>query len=273
MAKATGHDDCPFTGMLQPVQQDPKIEVRVGKLEGAVETLAKDMSDMARNITGLGTEIGNLRSTLADKIDTMGQRMADKTKPNMQAITLFVTIGLAVLGMAGSLAGVVMNNHSSQIAELKAGLDTARAQHERAQYEKGQSDAFVKMAEQRMIENAAKFRDLDDKLQREMALINNTTESKVKALDDKLQLEFNGLHKAIDVQVQAQAEQVTELRKWRLEHVQGNAELHGKIDIHLQDMSTRLKQAEDRQWDYRQDRLKAFEAANIQRDEPAQRTK
>lgn len=278
-SKSSSHE-CPFRDVVIPKEPDGNLEGRVGFLEGAVKTLTDDVQQvnhsvgqlgqqLNQSVTTLGREIGSLRELMADKIEQVTQRMASaiesvtsrmhqETKPNWQII-------IAGIALLATILIFFLSGHGGQIAELKAAQEHATEQYAKAQYEKGATDAFVKMAEARMAEFTKAIKDMDDKLQREMILINNATEARVKAMDEKLQMEIQGHTKTLEQECRDLREFVMDLKKWRLDHSEGNARVHGQIDTLLSDMQARLKLLEDRQWTYRADRLKAYDEAQLQR--------
>jgi len=264
-SKSAPHD-CPFADYV-PAQQaaaavDPKFEARLGIVEGAVETIGQDVKSLASrmdsNVQALGHEVGSLRDTIADKIESVMNRVGTETKPRWPLILSFGGIVITLLGLAGSIVGLGFTGLGSSVAEVKATQSALQERLFQAQYEKGRSDAFISQA-------TSQIRELDEKLQREMTLINATTEARVKALDEKLQIEFIGMHRLSESQLKVNTEAIANIKDWRLEYVAKDAEASGRVVAKQLMIEEGMRRLEERQNGYRADRLKSYEALETEK--------
>jgi hypothetical protein len=250
-------EDCPLREMFPktPASEDShKIDTRVGRLEGVVETITRDVQEMSRSVSALGKEIGDLRNLFTDsmsklrdmfssQIDMVAGRLSQSARPNWQAI-------IAIVALAGALAAYVMNANWQAIQEAKAKLVTSEEHYARSQYEKGRTDAFVEEA-------GVKLRSLDEKVQREMVLVNNATEAKLAGLDVKVQQEMREIRRALESTAMDAKEQIIDLRKWRLDSAATTAANDAKLNAKQEMVVERLNKMEDRQWSLRE-RLRLF---------------
>ena len=228
--KSTKEEDCPFKDLVytQPREQPPHkeethhMDTRVGRLEGVVETLTRDVQEVAHSVGLLSSQLGEvkdaisislggMRDSFTSQLDIVTNRLTSSTKPQWQTISMYFTIGIVLLGMAGAVVGLLMSGQSNNINRLQTDISINTAQMFSNQYEKGKADAFSANV-------ATHLANLDASLQREMRLINDTTEARIKALDDKLQIEFNLIRKNLESSITENSTQLADLRRWRLEH-------------------------------------------------------
>jgi hypothetical protein len=186
---------------------------------------------------------------------------------------------VAVLGMVATLIVFYLTGHGTQISALKDSLDQVREresvdiktlvdqrgadlkllaeqrmadqkatadQFAKAQYEKGQTDAFVKMAEDRIAAVDVRFKELDDKLQREQILLAESGDARIKALDEKLQMEYTSIKRLLEQQVANHQEQILDLRDWRLKHVAEVAEQGARLTANQTMGLANVKELEER---------------------------
>lgn len=261
--KATPHD-CPFHDVVIPTAQlkpeDTRLNDRVGRLEGTVENLTHNIEEVNRGLemvgqqlnqtaTTLGKEIAAMRDLVgqrfeqmtqrvAEAMDTMSTRVQTQTKPNWQVL-------VTIIALTGSLAAYVLNGHNSAIAEAKTRIDAVQAHISGSDRACGAADEKAVQSERHANDTTKAFKELDDKLQREYTLMQASTEVRVKALDDKLQNEFNGLHTALAQSVADNTSQITDIRKWRLEHAKENGEFEGRVSAKQLMIEDTLKKTQE----------------------------
>jgi len=269
--KATPHD-CPLKDfVIPPTSQDIEVshqmDTRVGRLEGVVETLTHDIHEVSNNVNVVGKQvtelkdmfsdtITKLRDTFSTQLDTATSRLSQSTKPQWQTITAFVSIVVVMLGMAGAVVGLIMSGQADNIRNVKANTELISERLFNAQYEKGKADAINGMTSDHL-------KSLDITLQREMTLINETTKAEIKGLDEKLQLELNLVRQKIDADVSVNKEDVINMRTWRLKHAEEDSAAGAKVAAKQEMIEKRLDEMDKRQWDYRTDKLQAYETLDI----------
>jgi hypothetical protein len=241
MAGKQQHDECPFKDIVFPelkngapaTEYDHKMDTRVGRLEGVVESLTQNIQEVSQNINVMGRELGSFKEVVSDtlsrtregftsQLEAVTNRMTASAKPQWQTITAFVALAITVLGMAGAVVGLMLSGQSERITRLQNDTATITDRMFLNQYEKGKSDAFA-------AETSSHLTKLDTTLQREMALIKQTTDSEIRGLDDKLQTELR-LDRANNADYHDKiAEILKELRNWRLEHVETGAAIDARL--------------------------------------------
>ena len=231
---AAKHDECPFKDIVFPADKpagateyDHRMDTRVGRLEGVVESLTRDIQEVSQNINTMGKEIGNFREMVGDtltrmregfntQLESVTDRLTTSSKPQWQTISAFVALAITVLGMAGAVVGLMLSGQSERITRLQDDTKIVTTQMFNNQYEKGKSDAFA-------AETSSHLAKLDTTLQREMGLMQQTTDAKINSLDDKLQTELRLDRKNSEISIAQINEVLKDFRAWRLEIVKDGA--------------------------------------------------
>jgi len=181
-------EECPFHDLVMPkTNTDTHLESRVGKVEGIVQTLARDVEE-------IGKSIHDLTSNFSVFQENIGNKIIGAARPQWPLIISMVTLVITILAMSGSLITFVLSGHGSSISELRTVDAYIQDKMYKDQYDKGQSDAW-------RIHVNANMASTDAVLQREMKLVNETVEAKLMALDNKLQKEFSGYHRLMETQI------------------------------------------------------------------------
>jgi hypothetical protein len=229
MAPSSKHDDCPFKDIVFPEKHlssspepDHRMDTRVGRLEGVVESLTRDIQEVSQNINMMGKEMGSFREMIGEtltrmregfstQIESVTDRLTTSSKPQWQSIFAFVAMGLTVLGMAGAVVGMLFNGQAANVNRLQSDTAVITERMFSAQYEKGKADAFA-------AETSSHLAKLDTTLQREMALMQQTTDSKIAAVD-----------KNVNDYIDKVQEALKDFRSWRLEHATKGAEVDARL--------------------------------------------
>ncbi|MCK9557574.1 MAG: hypothetical protein M0R50_05985 [Candidatus Cloacimonetes bacterium] len=242
MAAVSKHDDCPFKDVVFPdraekiTERDNAMDRRVGRLEGVVESLTRDIQEVSQNIGMMNKELTNFRETIGNALTSMRDdstaqlnavtdRLTASSKPQWQTISAFAALAITLLGMAGAVVALIMSGQSENITNLKRDTATITERMFQNQYEKGKSDAF-----------AAETGGRISNLQREIALIQQASDAKIAALD-KNASEYND----------KVAEILKEFRTWRLEFVSKTIENSSKLSAKQDMMLDTIKRLEERQ--------------------------
>ncbi|MFA5766918.1 MAG: hypothetical protein WC919_03280 [Candidatus Paceibacterota bacterium] len=256
MAPSSKHDDCPFKDIVFPdksvanSESDHRMDTRVGRLEGVVESLTNDIREVSQNINAISKELGNFRETIGNalsrmrdesvnQLNTVTDRLTNASKPQWQTISAFVALAITLLGMAGAVIGLLMSGQAQSIADLKNDSSVIAERMFQNQYEKGKSDAFA-------AETSSHLMKLDSTLQREMTLMQQTTDSKIAAVD-----------KNVNDYISKVQDALKDFRAWRLEHATKGADLDATLTAkqnmiieQLRALEGRLERTEER---HRQD--------------------
>jgi gas vesicle protein len=225
--QASKHDDCPFKDVVFPekyasAESDHRMDTRVGRLEGVVESLTRDIQEVSQNINMMGKEMGSFREVIGEtltrmregftaQIESVTDRLTTSSKPQWQSIFAFVAMGLTVLGMAGAVVGMLFSGQASNVTRLQNDTAIITDRMFSAQYEKGKADAFS-------AETSSHLSKLDATLQREMTLMQQTTDSKIIAVD-----------KNVNDYIEKVQDALKDFRNWRLEHATKGAEADASL--------------------------------------------
>jgi hypothetical protein len=239
MASPSKHDDCPFKDIVFPEkaaasESDHRMDTRVGRLEGVVESLTHDIQQVSQNINMMGKELGNFKEVVGDaltkmrdafgnQINTVTDRLTTSAKPQWQTISAFAALAITLLGMAGAVVALIMSGQSQNITDLKRDTAVITERMFANQYEKGKSDAFA-------AETSSHLAKLDTTLQREMTLMQQTTDSKIISLDDKLQTELKLDRKNNADYIDRIEKIIQDFRAWRLAHSAEGSAIDAKLE-------------------------------------------
>jgi len=244
----TKHDDCPFKDIVFP--EANKMDAHIKHLEGVVEQLTHDIQQVSQSINAMGTELGKFKEIVADslakirdsftnQIGMVADRLTVSAKPQWQTISAFVLLADTLLGMAGAVVALIMSGQSENIASLKRETTTITDRMFQNQYEKGKSDAFAS-------EVAGHLAKLDLTLQREMTLIQQTTDSKISGLDDKIQSELRLQGKTSSADLARLDTEINNLRVWRLEHASEGAAVDARLGAKVETLIEIIRMIEGR---------------------------
>lgn len=244
MAPSSKHDDCPFKDIVFPEKHatpepDHRMDTRVGRLEGVVESLTRDIQEVSQNINMMGKEMGSFREMIGEtltrmregfsaQIESVTDRLTTSSKPQWQSIFAFVAMGLTVLGMAGAVVGMLFSGQAANVTRLQNDTAVITERMFSAQYEKGKADAFA-------AETSSHLVKLDTTLQREMTLMQQTTDSKIAATS-----------KIVDDNVNKVQETIKDFRAWRLDHATKGAEVDASLAAKQDALIERVHAVEDR---------------------------
>jgi hypothetical protein len=267
----TKADDCPFKDYIMPKNEADgnHIESRVGKLEGILDTLIEAGKQQTHNIDLLSKDIGDMREmfangmasirdTFSNQLEKVASRLTNQTKPQWQTISAFGALVITLLGMAASIVALIMSGQNENIQGLKHEAALVSDRMFDRQYERGKSDAFI-------AETGTHLKTLDSTLQREMSLLNATTEAKITGLDTKLQLELELVRKNLETSILDNAAALKDVREWRLRHTEHGTAIDAEVCARQQIIKEKLDKLDERQWDYRVGRLNEFENRELKR--------
>ena len=194
----------PTTSM--PDNNEQYLEPRVARLETGLETLTRNVSEMAVSMRENSTNTNNKIDALVVAVTTAQAPKKTDWSVIIAALGLCLAIGAAVF--------VPLNNQANDNKLAIANSQAIMVKHmELSLHPVGQ--ALVQRLEEQIIAHAAsnervmkehvdrdeqEFNNLDKKLQLEYGLMNAKIESQILALDAKLQLEMRLTGKVVDAQ-------------------------------------------------------------------------
>ena len=235
-------EDCPFKDVVvsRLPDADPKLDARVGRVEGELDQLAVSMREQSHNITLLGKEIGSLREVMAESLTKMrdafsaqmenwSARVTTQTRPNWQAIIMIV-------GLAGALAGFVLSSYNTQLTDMKSEIKDGQ------------------------IQAAADFRLVQTQYAGQLATLQDRN---AQAMYDKGK--FDQFTQTTVGRITELDEWVETMRAWRLTHAEEMAAFRGRVDAKQVKLETDVDRLEERQLASRNDRLKLYEQRDIDR--------
>lgn len=195
------------------------IETRVGRLEGAVESLASEVKQTNETVKDLAHHI----MTFQDKVNS---NINAASSPNWPLIVSMGSLIATIVIMGATLTAFMFSGQSERIADNRATIQHLRTTDYDAQYRHGSLDAWRENVNEELD-------DLDVTLQREIKLLNDFTQERIVALDNKLQHEFNG-----SLQVHASA--LENLQSWQLKHSEEAATKFGLLEGQVEAMQKKV---------------------------------
>jgi hypothetical protein len=207
------------------------LDTRVGRLEGLVTTLAHEVKETSQTIRELVNHFTDFKENILKNISRA-------TAPKWPLIVSIGTLLLTILGLGGTIVALLMSGQQSSLNRHAEELATINAKITAQNYDNGILAQWMKQTDKAM-------EALDERLQKEMTLINNTTESKLKGLDDKLQIEFAGMNGTTQARIANLKEDYDNIRQWRLTFVADHEKRMGKLEGTVED----LKKCADRNLD------------------------
>lgn len=188
------------------------LEPRVARLEVGLETLTRNVSEMATSIRD------NALATNA-KIDQLAIAVTQAGAPKKTDWSLFVSIGFFILALGSAVfwplnkqtqdnKQEINNYHESMVEHMK--LDMHPVGLARVQ-------ALVKDVDMTKAELVARDAALDIKIQRETQLMTDLIAAKVTDLDIRLQREFNLVN-------ERNSARLTKLEELELDHIRRDRE-------------------------------------------------
>jgi vacuolar-type H+-ATPase subunit I/STV1 len=215
--------------MPMPDVNESHLEPRVARLETGLETLTRNVSEMAVSIRENAT-------TTNQKIDSLVIAVTQAQAPKKTDWSLFISIGFFIMALGSAvfwpLNKTTQDNHNEIVAiqqkfENHQQLEMHPVGKALVERLEGQLASHISLNERELKEHddadAKMFENLDKKLQTEYQLVNNTLDTKIANLNDKHNLQLQALDEQMQKRfarletyhtVENQTDQL-ELRKWR----------------------------------------------------------
>lgn len=193
-----------------------QIESRVGRLEGAVESLTHEVQETSQNVRHLVASMGEFKTEISRNI-------GEATAPKWPLIASIGSLITTIMLLGATLIAFIFSGQSERITELKESVEDLNKHKNEMMYDRG-ANAEWRLTINHQFENVEdKFDDMDISLQREMRLLNETINERVTALDEKLQHEFNG-------RLATNTNEISALKEWQLEHTAEASKIFGQLD-------------------------------------------
>ena len=173
------------------------MDSRVGRLEGVVETLSKEVHDIAVAVRGITSSLGNFKEDVLGKIGVA-------TAPKWPLIASLSTMTLTILGLCGTIIAIMLSGQSDAINQNRMGVAILNQQAVVSAHESGKLESYTNTI-------AESIKSLDIKTQQEILLQNQQSllrhNSQEKIIDsiNKRQIAVEGcIHdvKGIEAQVE-----------------------------------------------------------------------
>jgi hypothetical protein len=144
------------------------------------------LAALTAEVEGLQREV----HALASQVQGIADRLASAGRTQWSALASWAGIILAIVGGVG---GAILSGYTRDQGRLEGAVGTLDMARIDAARESGGTQEKVHAVEDRTLRNRdrieAASKELDDKLQREMRLIDETTRSQLEALDHRMQNE------------------------------------------------------------------------------------
>ena len=195
------------------------LEPRVAALESGLDHLAADVKDLATVVRAQGQ---NVEHEMQKLVIAVTQAQA----PKKTDWSLFISIGFFILALGSAVFWPLNKTGQDNVMTIQRLEQKLDAHMQLPLHPVGQArvDSIEKLMNEREVNYQTQHRLLDEKIQRETALLLANTDTKVSDLDFRIQKEFNALNMAMDLRV-GHIEQyvihenfssLDELRRWRL---------------------------------------------------------
>jgi hypothetical protein len=205
------------------------IEGRVGRLEGAVESLVSEVQETSKSVKLIAENLSGFRESF------LGELNKDKT-PQWPMIASVAGFIITIMTILGAFLGFMLTNTKDSINANTTSISQVSNRLNARSYSDGETNQWHRTVDGSLTE-------LNKNLQREMLLINDTTTAKVANLDDKLQSEFGGINKRMESQIADIKQETNRINTWK-DSVQTNRwtkEDQQHFDTALQDQLKELR--------------------------------
>lgn len=262
------------------------VEREVGQVAQAVQDMTRTWTESQRNTENRFTEIFNkLEQNNNDAIrrtESLGNNLSNDIKGihTLRTSSMLPQI-VALLAMASLFAGAVymyMSGQSGQLNQQMAAQTTLFAQQINAQnaaitrtdttatnnlqevnkrlfesqHEKGRADERTAQLEKAFMKFASDYelrhKDLDDKLQKEMAKERDLVKAEISGMDSLWRAELRGETKAVEGTVAELKAKQASVQDWQLRHSEETAYFRGKTDATAASQADQQKTVEERQY-------------------------
>jgi len=141
------------------------LEIRVGRLEGTMESLAQEvkqtnhnLQEFARetnnNINQLATQVGHIKDTLVKEIsevkDAFSCQITQKTKPDWGSILSVIALITTIIVMGATLVAFVFSGQSERITLNTGKINDIEQQIIDRSFEHGQINNWMKNNEEKI---------------------------------------------------------------------------------------------------------------------------
>lgn len=114
------------------------LESRVGRLEGTVEQIQKDIQENSR-------ALGELAQTITVFKDSMMSQLGKATTPRWPLIIGVATLFVTICALIGGGFTIVMSGHSDAIKAVQSDIDVLNREKLKDMYDHGRTDAFKEL--------------------------------------------------------------------------------------------------------------------------------
>lgn len=181
--------------MGNDIKHTPDVDERIARIEAVTIGLAESVEKLSKTV------------------NEISERVSASTKTDWGRLLGLSAIILTIVGMLGS-------GYVRDMNRVEAVADDLVKRSGTTEYERGKTD-------QQITDLRTHGRDLDERLQREMRQINETTEAKIVALDKRIQTEFGALLAERDkshARVISDLNEIRSLQGGRIEQITENRE-------------------------------------------------
>jgi len=142
------------------------LEIRVGRLEGTMESLAQEVKQTNRNlqefaretnnnINQLATQVGHIKDTLVKEIsevkDAFSCQITQKTKPDWSSILSVIALITTIIVMGATLVAFIFSGQSERININNGKIANIEQQMLDRSFEHGQINNWMKNNEEKII--------------------------------------------------------------------------------------------------------------------------
>ena len=156
------------------------LDLRVGRLEGTMEQIQKDVQDNSRILGDLTQTIGIFKDSVMSKI-------SQATAPKWPMIVSIGSLIMTILLLVGGGFTIVMSGQSESIREIQSDIDVLTKQQLNDAFERGKSIANKEALSEHLVRTDVFIEDIRGK---QIEVLKNISDlqSHVKSLDEQTKI-------------------------------------------------------------------------------------
>jgi len=113
------------------------LDTRVGRLEGVVTTLSKEVQDITRAVRDITNSLGTFKEDILARLGTA-------TAPKWPLIAGVCSMLLTILGLCGTIVAILLSGHGQAIKHNQESLQAINAQNVEVAFQAGKTEANIR---------------------------------------------------------------------------------------------------------------------------------
>lgn len=171
------------------------IESRVGRLEGAVQSITRDVREMSHNIDRVASSLGDFKQEVVGHLGKLNS-------PRWPLIVSIATLVIGIFTLIGGIGAIILSGQSASVAKIEASLEKVRNESLESKYEDGKTSGWKEALVKKIEEDNKKTQEEIAGLKawrlihaEKQASLEGTISSSLKYLDQFEQRNYSNHHK------------------------------------------------------------------------------